>query len=173
MNAAAAPRIGAYLLAVLAAAAPAVAGPHPSRGAAADWREPLQRAEVALANGERGAAQQAWEQAYRAAMQVRTTEGLLAVGDAYLRIGEGTRDRATAVASARRIFLTALFQARERRDAPGVAAAAAAFASLGDHHVADRGFEIATTVANRYGDVAAHELIAAFQAGIARVPRTP
>jgi hypothetical protein len=43
-------------------------------------------------------------------MQVRTTEGLLAVGDAYLRIGEAARDRATAVASARRLFLAALFR---------------------------------------------------------------
>lgn len=173
MKAAAAARIGAYLLAVLAATAPALAGHDPSRAAVADWREPLQRAEAALANGERGAAQQAWEQAYRAAMQVRTTEGLLAVGDAYLRIGEAARNRATAVASARRIFLTALFQARERRDAPGVAAAAAAFASLGDRDVADRGFEIATAVANRHGDVAARERIAELQAGTARVPRTP
>jgi hypothetical protein len=173
MNAAAAARIGAYLLAVLAATAPALAGHDASRPAGADWREPLQRAEAALANGERGAAQQAWEQAYRAAMQVRTPEGLLAVGDAYLRIGEAARGRPTAVASARRIFLTALFQARERRDAPGVAAAAAAFAALGDRDVADRGFEIATAVAHRHGDVAVRERIDERQAGTARVPRTP
>lgn len=161
MNAAAAARIGAYLLAVLVATAPALVGHDPSRAAAADWREPLQRAEAALANGEPSVAQQAWEQAYRAAMQVRTTEGLLAVGDAYLRIGEAARDRATAVASARRIFLTALFQARERRDAPAVAAVAAAFASLGDRDVADRGFEIAAVVANRQGDATARERIGA------------
>jgi len=173
MNGAAVARIGAYGLAVLAATALALAGNATSRAAAADWREPLQRADAALANGERAAARQAWEQAYRAAMQVRATEGLLAVGHAYLRIGEAARDRATTVASARRIFLTALFQARERRDAPGVAAAAAAFASLGDRDVADRGFEIASAIANRHGDVAARERIAALQAAAAGVPRTP
>jgi hypothetical protein len=159
MNVATAARIGAYLFAVLLATAPALATTGTFRAPTVDWREPLQRAERALANDERAAAQQAWEQAYRAAVQGRSAEGLLAVGEAYLRIGEAARDRATAVAWARRAFLTALFQAREQRDAPGVAGVATAFISLGDHEVGNRGLEIATAIATERGDVEARERI--------------
>jgi acyl-CoA synthetase (AMP-forming)/AMP-acid ligase II len=63
------------------------------------------------------------------------------------------------VASARQVFLTALLQARERREAAGVAAAAAAFAALGDGEMADRGFEIATATAIERGDTAARERV--------------
>lgn len=164
MNVAAAARIVAYLLAALAASGPVLAGTDPPRIAAAGWREPLQRADAALASGDPRAAHQAWEQAYRAAIHGRATEGLLEVGHAYLRIGEVARDRSTAVAWARRIFLAALFQARERRDGPAVAAAAVAFAALGDRDLADRAFEIAIAVATRHGDAAARERIAAVRA---------
>jgi hypothetical protein len=160
MSVAAAARLATYLTAALAAAI-AVTGNHASRATTAGWREPLQTAEVALAGGNSRAAHEAWEQAYRTAMHARATDGLLAVGDVYLRIGPAVRDRSTAVASTRRIFLTALFQARERRDADAVAAAATAFASLGDGEIADRGFEIAMAVATERGDAAARDRIAA------------
>jgi hypothetical protein len=45
-----------------------------------------------------------------------------------------------------------------------VAAASARFASLGDRAMADRGFEIAMTVATRHGDAAARGRIAALGA---------
>jgi len=103
-------------------------------------------------------------------MHAKATEGLLAVGHAYLRIGEAARDRSTAVSRARRIFLTALFQARERREAAAVAAAAAAFASLGDREMADRGFQIAIAVATERGDTTARARIAAQQTEAAEAP---
>jgi Tfp pilus assembly protein PilF len=92
-------------------------------------------------------------------------------GEAYLRIGEAVRDHSTAVASARRIFLTALLQARERRDAAAAATAAAAFASLGDREMADRGFAIAMAVATERGDTAGCERIAALQREVTDAPR--
>jgi hypothetical protein len=167
MNAAMTARTAAYLLAVLVATAPAAARNGSLRATPAGSRELLQRAEVALASGDRRAAHEAWEEAYRTARHARATDDLLAVGDAYLRIGEAVRDRSTAVASARHIFSTALFQARERREAAAVAAAAAAFAALGDGEMADRGFAIATAIAIERGDTAARERIAALQAGMA------
>jgi hypothetical protein len=172
MNTEAPVRISAYLFAVLVATVPALVLNHSSHAAATDWSEPLRRAEAALSSGNSRAAEQAWGQAYRAAVQARAPEGLLAVGGAYLRIGEAARDRSTAVARARRIFLTALFQARDRRDGAGVAAAAAAFATLGDRDVADRGFAVATALASRHGDAAARERIAVLQAEVADARRT-
>ena len=171
MNVAATTRIAACLIVVLALSATAVAGTASSRSTPTGRPELLERAEVALASGEPRAAHEAWEQAYRGAMHARSTEGLLAVGDAYLRIGEAVHDRSTAVASARRIYLMALFQARGRRDAAGVAAVAAAFSSLGDRETASRGFEIATAIATERGDTTALERIAAFQTEVADARR--
>jgi hypothetical protein len=104
------------------------------------WREPLSRAEHALASGEPRQAELAWEEARRAAIRSRLPHALLEVGVAYLSIGEVTRDRQTAAARARQLFLESLFRARERRDVDGIAAAGQAFAALGDCEVADRAF---------------------------------
>jgi hypothetical protein len=172
MSLAAAARIAAYPIAVLVPMAMALAGNDSSRATTAGWREPLRRAEVALASGNLSAAHEAWEQAYRTAIHARATDGLRAIGEAYLRIGEAVRDHSTAVASARRIYLTALLQARERRDATAAATAAAAFASLGDREMADRGFAIAMAVATERGDTAGYERIAALQREVTDAPRT-
>jgi hypothetical protein len=104
------------------------------------WREPLSRAERSLANGEPRQAELAWEEARRAAIRSRLPHALIEVGVAYLSIGEVTRDRQTAAARARQLFLESLFRARERRDVDGIAAASQAFAALGDCEVADRAF---------------------------------
>ena len=104
MDRAAAARLLACLLAVLAAIAPALARYDPARATSAGWREQLQQAEVALTSGHPRAAQEAWEQAFRVAIQSRTPEALLAVGRAFLRIGEAGRDRSTAAARARRMM---------------------------------------------------------------------
>ena len=164
MNRAAAARLLAYLLAMLVAIAPALAPHDPARATTDGWREPLRKADAALTSGHPRAAQQDWEQAFRVAIQARTPEALLDVGRAYLTIGEAVHDRSTAVARARRLFLMSLFRARDRRDGLGVAAAAAAFAALGDRELADRGFEIAIAVATRYGDEASRERIGALRA---------
>lgn len=126
----------------------------------ARWREPLERAETALAGGDARGAERAWEEAYRAVVRPGTPGGMLEVGLAYLRIGEAARDRQTAVARARHIFLVALFQARERRDPDVVAAVGEAFASLGDREVADRAFAVAMALAAQNSDARTCERIA-------------
>ena len=77
------------------------------------------------------------------------------------------------MARARRIYLTALFQARERRDAHAVARAGEAFAALGDHEVAERAFDVAMALAAQRRDVAAHDRIAALRARAATTTRMP
>ena len=119
---------------------------------AAAWREPLTRAEMALASGQTRQAERAWEEARRAAVKARMPHGLLEVGIAYLSIGEVARDRATAVARARQLFLDSLFLARERRDVDGIAAAGHAFASLGDCEVAERAHAVVVRMSPNHGD---------------------
>jgi hypothetical protein len=147
-------QIAAYGVACLIAGASALAASEPGRVREATWREAIERAEAALAGGNPREARRHWEGAYRVAVHARTPEGLLAVGRAYLSIGEATRGRQSAVSEARRIFLIALFQARERGDADGVALAGEAFAALGDREVADRAFDVAIALATRNRDAA-------------------
>ncbi len=165
--------LGFGLLAGVVLIVGALALAAPARGSDGGWREPLQRAETALAGGDARGAELAWQDAYRMAMRVRTPEALLDVGRAYLRIGAAARDRQTAVAWARRLFLEAFVQARERRDAEALAAAGEAFASLGDHHVALRAFDAALALATQRRDAAARDRIAALRARSDYATRTP
>ena len=137
------------------------------------WREALRHAEATLASGDARGAEEAWQEAYRAAMRGRAPEALLDLGRAYLVIGGAARDRQTAVARARRLFREALFLARERRDADGVARAGEAFASIGDHHVALRAFDAALALAERTRDAVARDRIAALRARSDYATRTP
>ena len=110
----------------------------------ARWREPLDRAEAALSQGEARRAEVAWEEAQRVAMRPSLPPGgLVDVGLAYLRIGEAAHDRPTAVARARQLFLRALFRARDRRDVHTLTAVSRAFASLGDCEMAARSHAVA------------------------------
>jgi hypothetical protein len=113
------------------------------QGPDARWREPLELAEIALSGGDARGAERAWEEAYRAAIRPGAPEGMLALGHAYIRIGAAAREPQAAVARARQLFLQAFVQAWERRDAKVVAASGEAFASLGDHEMADRIFAVA------------------------------
>jgi hypothetical protein len=173
MNLAAVARIAVYVVVVLSLGALAVAGNERTRLPDTAWREPLQRIDTAVAGGDARGAMQAWEMAYRAAMRARTPEGMLEVGRAALRIGEAAGDRQTAVAQARRIFLEALFQARERRDPSGVARAGEAFASLGDREVAGRAFEVAMALAVQNRDAETHERVAVLRTRLNSPRRAP
>jgi hypothetical protein len=139
---------GAMLAGLLVSAVDAAEGPLLPEG---PWRGPLARAEAALADGQPRRAEQAWEEARRAAMRATApSTGLVDVGLAYLRIGEAAHDRQTAVARARQLFLRALFRARARRDVDGMTAAGQAFARLGDCEMSGRAFAIVRTVAPRH-----------------------
>jgi hypothetical protein len=114
----------------------------------AGWREPLDRAEAAMSQGEIRRAELWWEEAQRAAMRPTIPPtGLVNVGLAYLKIGEAAHDRATAVARARQLLLRALFRARQHRDVEGLTAVSRAFALLGDCEVSERAFATVLTIA--------------------------
>jgi len=128
-----------------------VATAETTRAHEAGWREPLGRAEAALADGEARRAEQAWEEAHRAAMRpAMPPSGLVNVGRAYLRIGQAAHDRQTAVSRARQLFLRAMFRARDRRDVDGLTAASQAFASLGDCEMAERAFTVVLKIAPQH-----------------------
>ena len=138
-----------------------------------EWRALLVRAEAALASRDARGAEDSLLLAYRAAMRTREQEGFLELGHAYLRIGEAAHDRQWALGQTRRVFLRALFQARERRDAEALTAAAEAFASIGDDQVALHAFDAALALARRSRDAIAGDRIAALRARAGYATRAP
>ena len=152
------------LISLLFGGGGALAGNEPAPSTNAVWRAPLARAATALAQGDARAAEGAWEEAFRMVMASRAPQGLLDIGYAYVQIGEARHDRLAALPRARQLFLSALFQARGRRDANGAAAAAEAFASLGDREVTDRACDIALSLAFQTGDQHALARVAALRA---------
>lgn len=123
--------------------------PEPQVADEAPWVPYLQRVEDALAQKHMSAAQQAWRDAYGEAFRSRRWEGLLEVGDAYLRIGEVARTRETAEATARRTYLVALFRAHQQGSPEGVLRIAEAFARLGDREVVEQSLRVAELLAVR------------------------
>lgn len=117
-----------------------------------DWRAPLGRAELALLAGDVPGAERAWEDAYRLAILTWDPASTLELGRAYLQIGTSAHGHAAANDRARRIFLSALYQARALRSPEAMADASEALAAVGDLDLATRGFALALTVAERSRD---------------------
>jgi len=88
----------------------------------------------------------AMNEAYRAALGTRTWEGMLAVGEASLRLGRAAHQGSTPRAEARRAYLTALFRARGERSLPGVLRTGEAFAALGDRDAVAQSIHIAESL---------------------------
>lgn len=107
------------------------------------WPGAILKVDAALAEGDVGAAEQAWQDAYRAALGHRGWESMVAVGDAYLRVGEAAGTREVSKAKARGAYLTALYRARAQRSPEGTVRVGDAFAALGDREAADVCFRIA------------------------------
>lgn len=165
-------QVAAGLIAPLVASAAVLAADEPGHSTSPAWRVSLEHAEAALARGDTRTAEQAWETAFRRAMASRSPQGMLDVGHAYLRIGEAAH-RPAAVARARRLFLAALFQARGRRDANRVVAAAEAFAALGDRDVAGRACDIAQGLALQNNDRTALERVVELRSRLGSAPHAP
>lgn len=111
------------------------------------WTVHLERVEAALARRNVSAAELAWQAAYGEALRSRRWEGMLAVGEASLRIGEVAGTRKLAEAKARQAYLAALFRARQQESLDGVLRTAEAFAALGDREVAEQGVYVAQRLA--------------------------
>ena len=140
---------------LLVAVAEVLAGHAFGPPAQRDWAGELVKAEAALDRRDVPAALDAWTRAYGAALRSRHWQGLVAVADAYQRIGNAGGFAQEATAKARETYLAALFRARADGSVEGVLRAASAFADLGDWDVVDRALAIAEAVAARNPDAQA------------------
>jgi len=123
------------------------------------WTAYLDEVEMALAAGDRARAMRAWGDAQAAALASRRWEPLLDVGDASLRVGDGTGSPARARVSARHAYRAALFRARAQRSVDGVLRAADAFARLGDRDVTEGALHAARKLAARTPDTSLHSRV--------------
>ncbi len=128
------------------------------------WAVPLQRVDTALASRNVRAAEEAWHDAHRAALGSRQRwDGLIEVGEAYLRIGEVANERQAPKATGRRLYLTALSRARQLGSQDGVLRTAEAFAVLGDREAVSQCLDVADRVAERARDPQARARVEAFR----------
>jgi len=127
----------------------ASAGEASAKNVTAPWAPHIGRVDEALAQKNFSVAVRAWGDAYGAALGSRRWEGMIAVGDAYLRIGDRLAYRRAFVAKAREAYLAAVFRARHQRSLDGVLRAAEAFAALGDRQVVAQCLTIAKDLAGR------------------------
>jgi len=117
------------------------------------WQTHVVTVDRALAQHDVSAAVAAWHDAYGAALASRGWEGMLAVGDAFLRIGTEAGTVSGARANARQAYLNALIRAHRDGSIAGMRRTAAAFEALGDHAVATQCRRVADELAaaNRKG----------------------
>lgn len=121
------------------------------------WDADLAEMDCALAAGDLRSARNAWREAYAIARASRRWEGMIAVGDAYLRIGSAAGDRGASLPKARVSYLIALFRARRIGAVDGVLRSGEAFRALGDGDLATRAARMAQGMVNARGAVAAYE----------------
>ena len=111
------------------------------------WRAHVETIDRALARHDLSAAVGAWHDAYGAALASRGWEGMIAVGDAFLRIGAETGTAGASRANARQAYLNALIRAHRDGSSDGMRRTAAAFGALGDHAVAAQCLRVADELA--------------------------
>lgn len=135
--------LGLILLVVMVAGAPA----HHALGTGAqiDWHVLLTRMDEALGHDQIAGAETLWREACVAALRSRHWQGMVAVADAYRRLG--ARAGFDADAKARQLYLTAFVRARGEMSLEGVLRAAQGFAELNDHAVVEQCIRAAWVVA--------------------------
>lgn len=101
------------------------------------WRGHLRAMDWALGQHDVEQARQAWEHAHLAAVESLSWEGLIATGDASLRIGGATGGRPAGEPAARRAYFAALYRACRQNSFDGILRAAEAFADLGDREIVE------------------------------------
>lgn len=136
----------------------------------APWATHLRILDEALAARDVRAAERAWREAYVAAAGSWRWDGMLAVGDAALRVGQVAVTRHAAQARARNVYLAALFRARQQDSVDGVLRAAEAFAALGDRDVVEQCLRLAGAMASQARDSHASARVHALTARLAAIP---
>lgn len=137
-------------------------GRAPAEEAAKPWSAYVTRIDDALTRRDVSAAVRAWTDAHSAALRSRHWEGMLDVGDAYLRVGDVSGFRRASEPKARQLYLGAFFRARAQRSLDGVLRAGRAFAALGDWEVAAQCVRTAEAIAARDRDPHAGARVRAF-----------
>ena len=117
--------------------------------AARTWEPHVRQVNELVDRGDVSAATYAWRDAYGAALDGPGWEGLLAAGDAFVRIADLARAPRVARSNAREAYLAALIRAERASSVDGVLRTAAAFASLGEPAVAEQCVRIARRLADR------------------------
>ena len=144
------------------------ASAEPDRG---DWSAQIALVDQALQRGDLPAAQAAWREAYVTAHASHGWPGMIAVGDAALRVSRQAGARDVFEPRARRAYLTALLRARRQGSLDGVLAAGEGFGRLGDRSVVQHALDIATDLAARTGDGEARQRVQAFRSHwVSRAP---
>lgn len=111
------------------------------------WRAHLDAVEKELEHGHVDVAVRVWHDAYGAALESRSWEGMIAVGDAFMAIGRASGTPRGARMNAREAYLTALIRARRDRSVDGALRSAEAFRELDEAAVAEQCLHIAGQLA--------------------------
>ncbi len=119
----------------------------PASPSDASWARDVRRVDEALARGDRSGAEWVWHDAYAKALAARGWEGMLAVGDAYLRIADAAHGRKVGEMTARTLYLAALYRARQEGVLHGVLEAAERFLQLGDREMVTQCLAVADRLA--------------------------
>jgi hypothetical protein len=121
------------------------------------WRAHLDVVEKELAHGHVDVAVRVWQDAYGAALESRSWESMIAVGDAFMAIGRASHTASGARMNARQAYMTALIRARRDRSVEGALRSAEAFRQLDDRAIVEQCFHIAALLAA--GDEPAQEKV--------------
>lgn len=111
------------------------------------WKVHLHVVETQLAAGHVDVAVRAWHDAYGAALESRSWESMIAVGDAFMSIGHAAGTPSGARMNAREAYMTALIRARRNRSVDGALRSGEAFAGLGDRAIVEQSLYIAAQLA--------------------------
>lgn len=129
----------------------------PGSGSQPPWDANLAEVDRAISRGDLRSAASAWREAYARARASQRWDGMLAVGDAYLRIGTAAGDVQASVPKARETYLIALFRARRAGAVDGMVRSAGAFEAMGDHDLAARAVRMAEGLAETRRDLTGRE----------------
>ena len=120
----------------------------PAGGSSAGvWAAHLQVLDTELARGRVDVAVRVWHDAYVAALENRGWDGMIAVGDAVMRIGHAAGTAGGARTNARDAYLIALIRARRSGSVDGALRSAEAFRELGDGLIVEQCLHIAAKLA--------------------------
>ena len=121
------------------------------------WQAHLRVVEAELASGHVDVAVRAWHDAYGTALESRSWESMIAVGDAFMKIGRAAGTPGGARTNAREAYLTALIRARRNHSVEGALRSGEAFAGLGDRAIVEQSLYIAAQLAT--GDEQAQQRV--------------